>query len=98
MAESTYVNITELIRIGEYLVGCESPLSTLAGELSSASGDVTKGWNDDQNSATYAEKFGKFIEETNKLIAEISKYGSFLLESADTYSASQSGAMQRMGE
>jgi hypothetical protein len=98
MAESSYVNMTELIRIGNYLVDSAGPLGSMSGDLSSASGEVTKGWNDDQNSATYAQKFGQFIEETNKLIAEISKYGSFLKEAAGTYSTSQSGAMQRMGE
>ena len=93
---ASYVDTSVLVDVASKLETDATQLSTLSGTLSSAGGQVSGGWSDN-NSAIFAQRFGEFTKATGDLIGEIQNYSKVIKECAKAYDDLQAAALAKMG-
>lgn len=98
MAGTSYVSMDSLNEISASMKSSAALLSTYMSEFSTAAGNVTNGWSDDENSGIFAQKVSEFSSAGNSLISEITNYADFMADCANNkYSPAQSDALKTMG-
>lgn len=98
MAGTSYVNMDSLKEISNNMKSSAGLLTTYISEFSTAAGNVTNGWSDDENSAIFSQKISEFSTAVNSLITEINQYAAFITDCVDNkYGPAQSDALNTMG-
>ena len=93
---ASYVDTSVLVDVASKLETDVTALTSMSGTLSSAGGQVSNGWSDN-NSAIFAKRFGEFSTATGDLIKEIGNYAKFIKDCAKAYEDLQSTALAKMG-